>query len=276
MKKKATQSQHVNATDSLDTPDHHTSPELDYDTTTHFGYQKVATDAKSSMVGQVFHSVASKYDIMNDLMSLGIHRLWKRVAIELSGARRGHRILDLAGGTGDLAMKFSRIVGPDGLITLTDINNSMLRVGRDRLYDKGCSNNVEVVQADAEQLPFPDNHFNCVTISFGLRNVTRKQKALEEMARVLKPGGRALILEFSHPNSALFSKVYDAYSFNVLPTLGKLIANDPDSYRYLAESIRVHPNQDTLMEMMYHAGFQRCDYHNLTGGIVALHRGFKI
>lgn len=244
--------------------------------TTHFGYQNVATEQKSSLVGQVFHSVATKYDMMNDLMSLGIHRLWKRFAIELSGVRHGHTILDLAGGTGDLTMKFSRIVGPQGAVVLTDINESMLRVGRDRLFDKGYTNNVQFAQADAEQLPFPDNHFNCVTISFGLRNVTRKQKALEEMLRVLKPGGRALILEFSQPHSELFAKIYDAYSFNVLPKLGKWVANDADSYRYLAESIRMHPNQETLMEMMYHAGFQRCDFHNLTGGIVALHRGFKI
>lgn len=244
--------------------------------TTHFGYKKVNTQEKSSLVGHVFHSVARQYDLMNDLMSLGIHRLWKRYAIELSGVRSGQTILDLAGGTGDLTMKFSRIVGPKGLVLLTDINGSMLEIGRDRLLDKGYSGNVGFIQADAECLPFPDNHFNCITISFGLRNVTRKQKALEEMLRVLKPGGRALILEFSHPPNALFSKAYDAYSFNVLPTLGKWIADDAESYRYLAESIRVHPDQQTLLEMMLQAGFQRCDFHNLTGGIVALHRGFKI
>lgn len=244
--------------------------------TTHFGYQKVKSSEKSSMVQGVFHSVAQKYDLMNDLMSLGIHRLWKRFAIELSGAREDQKILDLASGTGDLAMRFSRIVGPQGLVTLTDINASMLCVGRDRLTDKGYTNNVEYVQADAEHLPFPDNSYNCVTISFGLRNVTRKQAALNEMYRVLKPGGRALILEFSHPSSPVFSKVYDNYSFNILPALGKWIVDDEESYRYLAESIRVHPNQETLLEMLYTAGFERCDFHNLTGGIVALHRGFKL
>lgn len=243
--------------------------------TTHFGYKTVPIQEKQKHVGDVFHSVAQKYDIMNDLMSMGIHRLWKRYTIEMSGARLGQTILDLAGGTGDLTMKFSRIVGDQGKVVLSDINSSMLNVGRDKLLDNGYASNVEYVQANAECLPFADNTFDCITIAFGLRNVTDKQKALDSMTRVLKPGGRLLVLEFSKPINRQFEKIYDRYSFSVLPAIGKLVTNDADSYRYLAESIRMHPDQKTLKSMMRKAGLDRVDYHNLTGGIVALHRGFK-
>ena len=245
------------------------------DKTTHFGYKTVPVQEKQKHVGDVFHSVAQKYDIMNDLMSMGIHRLWKRYTIEMSGARPGQTILDLAGGTGDLTMKFSRIVGDEGKVFLSDINSSMLNVGRDKLLDHGYASNIEYVQANAEALPFADNTFDCITIAFGLRNVTDKQKALESMTRVLKPGGRLLVLEFSKPVNSGFEKVYDRYSFSFLPFMGKLVANDSESYRYLAESIRMHPDQKTLKSMMRKAGLERVDYHNLTGGIVALHRGFK-
>ena len=245
------------------------------DRTTHFGYQTVAESEKAQKVAEVFHSVAAKYDLMNDLMSAGVHRLWKRFTIELSGVRHGNRVLDIAGGTGDLTRKFSRLVGPDGEVVLADINASMLSVGRDRLLDQGIAGNVRFVQADAEALPFPDNHFDCITIAFGLRNVTHKDKALESMLRVLKPGGRLLVLEFSKPGNKLLSKAYDQYSFTLLPFMGKLVTNDSDSYRYLAESIRMHPDQDTLKAMMEQAGFARVTYHNMTGGIVALHRGIK-
>jgi demethylmenaquinone methyltransferase / 2-methoxy-6-polyprenyl-1,4-benzoquinol methylase len=223
----------------------------------------------------VFHSVAAKYDLMNDLMSAGIHRLWKRFTIELSGVRPGNRVLDIAGGTGDLTRKFSRLVGPDGEVVLADINASMLQVGRDRLLDLGVAGNVRFVQADAEALPFPDNHFDCITIAFGLRNVTHKEVALASMLRVLKPGGRLLVLEFSKPGNELLSKAYDQYSFKLLPLMGKLVTNDSESYRYLAESIRMHPDQETLKAMMEDTGFARVTYHNMTGGIVALHRGIK-
>jgi len=243
--------------------------------TTHFGYKTVNTNEKVAKVAEVFHSVASKYDVMNDLMSLGIHRLWKRLTIEKSGVRRGHRVLDLAGGTGDLTAKFSKMVGDSGQVILGDINDSMLKVGRSRLLDKGYAGNIEYVQANAECLPFPDNSFDCITIAFGLRNVTDKDAALASMYRVLKPGGRLLVLEFSKPVAPGLSPVYDFYSFNILPFMGKMIANDSESYRYLAESIRMHPDQETLKDMMCNAGFERCDYDNLTGGIVALHRGFK-
>lgn len=243
--------------------------------TTHFGFKQVDTQKKASMVADVFHSVADKYDVMNDVMSLGIHRVWKRYAIDCSGIRPGHKVLDLAGGTGDLGGKFSRLTGPKGQVVISDINASMLQVGRDRLRDKGIVGNVEWVQADAEQLPFPDNHFDLVTIAFGLRNVTDKDQALRSMYRVLKPGGRLLVLEFSKPENDTFSKVYDWYSFNLLPSMGKVIANDAESYQYLAESIRMHPNQETLKTMMDDAGFEQTSYQNLTGGIVALHRGFK-
>ncbi|TDB45685.1 bifunctional demethylmenaquinone methyltransferase/2-methoxy-6-polyprenyl-1,4-benzoquinol methylase UbiE [Photorhabdus luminescens] len=243
--------------------------------TTHFGFRTVAKDAKAGMVAEVFHSVAAKYDLMNDLMSFGIHRIWKRVAIDASGVRRGQRILDLAGGTGDLTAKFSRIVGEKGEVVLADINESMLRVGREKLRDAGVVGNVSYVQANAEALPFPDNYFNCITISFGLRNVTEKEKALRSMFRVLKPGGRLLVLEFSKPLFAPLSKAYDAYSFHVLPKIGQVFVQDADSYRYLAESIRMHPDQETLKTMMEEAGFEQVTYTNMTGGIVALHRGFK-
>ena len=243
--------------------------------TTDFGYKQVNVEEKAGKVAEVFHSVAGNYDLMNDLMSGGIHRLWKRVTIEMSGVRPGHHVLDIAGGTGDLAAKFSRIVGPEGTVVLADINDSMLKVGRDRLVDRGITDNVRFSQADAQHLPFPDNTFDVITIAFGLRNVTDKDMALRSMLRVLKPGGKLLVLEFSKPPNPLLSKIYDGYSFNVLPKLGKLFANDADSYQYLAESIRMHPNQETLLQMMDTAGFEKTDYHNMTGGIVALHRGVK-
>ncbi len=243
--------------------------------TTHFGYKEVDADAKAGMVADVFHSVASRYDLMNDLMSGGIHRIWKRFTIELSGVRRGDSVLDIAGGTGDLAARFSRIVGEEGRVVLADINDSMLAVGRDKLLDTGHHGNIEFVQADAQYLPFPDESFDCITIAFGLRNVTEKETALRSMLRVLKPGGRLLVLEFSKPQSDLLSKAYDAYSFRVLPLMGKLVANDSESYQYLAESIRMHPDQETLKGMMEEAGFDRVEFHNMTGGIVALHRGIK-
>jgi demethylmenaquinone methyltransferase/2-methoxy-6-polyprenyl-1,4-benzoquinol methylase len=243
--------------------------------TTDFGYKQVNVEEKAGKVAEVFHSVAGNYDLMNDLMSGGIHRLWKRVTIEMSGVRPGHHVLDIAGGTGDLAAKFSRIVGPEGTVVLADINDSMLKVGRDRLVDRGITDNVRFSQADAQHLPFPDNTFDVITIAFGLRNVTDKDMALRSMLRVLKPGGKLLILEFSKPPNSLLSKIYDGYSFNILPKLGKLFANDADSYQYLAESIRMHPNQETLLQMMDTAGFENTDYHNMTGGIVALHRGVK-
>lgn len=249
---------------------------MNKDTTTHFGYKEVPVDEKEQRVGEVFHSVASKYDVMNDVMSLGIHRLWKRFTIQLSGARRGHRILDIAGGTGDLAMQFSRIVGPQGEVILADINNSMLTMGRDKLTDKGYLNNIDFVQANAEALPFEDNSFDVITIAFGLRNVTDKDQALRSMCRCLKPGGRLLVLEFSKPRNPLLNKLYDTYSFSLLPAMGKFIADDSESYQYLAESIRMHPDQETLQGMMQEAGFERCTYHNLTGGIVAVHRGIKV
>ncbi|WP_111658026.1 bifunctional demethylmenaquinone methyltransferase/2-methoxy-6-polyprenyl-1,4-benzoquinol methylase UbiE [Isoalcanivorax indicus] len=246
------------------------------DKTTHFGFQEVPWQDKASRVAGVFRSVAPKYDLMNDLMSMGIHRAWKRFTLELAGVRPGHRVLDLAGGTGDLAMKFSRLVGDTGEVVLADINEAMLGVGRDRLFDAGCAHNTRVAQVNAEALPFADNSFNCITIAFGLRNVTDKDKALKSMLRVLKPGGRLLVLEFSKPIHKPLSKLYDIYSFNVLPRLGKAIADDAESYQYLAESIRMHPDQQTLKGMMEAAGFARCDYFNMTGGIVALHRGFKV
>ncbi|NTS77456.1 bifunctional demethylmenaquinone methyltransferase/2-methoxy-6-polyprenyl-1,4-benzoquinol methylase UbiE [Catenovulum sp. SM1970] len=245
------------------------------DQTTHFGYETVKTEEKVKKVAEVFHSVAAKYDVMNDLMSMGIHRLWKRFTIDNSGVRSGHQILDLAGGTGDLTAKFSRIVGEKGKVVLADINNSMLEVGREKLRDLGVVGNVEYVQANAECLPFADNTFDIVTIAFGLRNVTDKDAALSSIYRVLKPGGRLLVLEFSKPTQDWLAKIYDVYSFNILPKMGELVANDADSYQYLAESIRMHPDQDTLKGMMENAGFEETSYHNLTGGIVALHKGFK-
>jgi len=248
---------------------------LDDKGTTHFGFQQVDKAQKVNMVADVFHSVAAKYDLMNDLMSLGIHRIWKRYTIDCSGVRRGQKVLDLAGGTGDLAAKFSRIVGDAGQVTLADINHSMLIVGKEKLTNMGILSNLNYVQANAEALPFPDNHFDLVTIAFGLRNVTDKSKALASIFRVLKPGGRLLVLEFSKPSNELLSKIYDTYSFHLLPKMGQLVANDAESYRYLAESIRMHPDQQTLKEMMNDVGFEQTTFTNLTGGVVALHRGFK-
>ena len=240
-----------------------------------FGFRTVEIEEKAGLVANVFHSVASKYDLMNDLMSFGIHRIWKRFTIEASGVRRNQRVLDLAGGTGDLTAKFSRLVGEKGEVVLADINDSMLKMGREKLRDLGIVGNVNYVQANAEELPFPDNYFDCITISFGLRNVTDKDKALRSMFRVLKPGGRLLVLEFSKPILEPLNKAYDAYSFHILPRIGQVIVNDPESYRYLAESIRMHPNQETLKGMMENAGFEQVSYDNMTGGIVALHKGFK-
>jgi demethylmenaquinone methyltransferase/2-methoxy-6-polyprenyl-1,4-benzoquinol methylase len=244
--------------------------------TTHFGFENLKAEEKAERVRQVFDSVANRYDLMNDLMSFGIHRLWKRMAIELAGVRRGSRVLDLASGTGDLAARLTDLVGPDGLVVMTDINNAMLEHGRNRMVDEGIVGNIEYAQVNAEQIPFPDNSFDCVTIAFGLRNVTDKQRALEEMRRVLKPGGRVLVLEFSHAKGAPLKAVYDLYSFHLLPLIGRIVAKDADSYRYLAESIRMHPDQEALRKMMEQAGLERCGYHNLTGGIVAIHRGFKL
>jgi len=244
--------------------------------TTHFGYQQVPVDEKVGRVRQVFDSVASRYDLMNDLMSLGVHRIWKRQTVALAGVRRGQQVLDLASGTGDLAERFAGIVGADGAVVMSDINAAMLTQGRDRLIDKGRVGNLHFALANAELLPFASGSFDCVTIGFGLRNVTHKERALTEMQRVLRPGGRALILEFSHPTTRALSRVYDLYSFSVLPNLGRLIAKDAESYQYLAESIRMHPDQETLRAMMEEAGFERCDYFNLSGGIVAIHRGYRL
>jgi len=248
---------------------------MNLDNETDFGFREVPANEKAKLVRGVFDSVAGKYDVMNDLMSLGIHRLWKRVAVQLSHVRYGEHVLDLAGGTGDMTDLFRERVGERGWVVLSDINAEMLRRGRDRMIDQGVITNVSYAQIDAERLPFPDNHFNCVCIAFGLRNVTRKDKALESMLRVLKPGGRAIILEFSRPRGDFFRKTYDLYSFKVLPMIGKLVANDAESYRYLAESIRKHPDQEKLKSMMQEAGFSRCEYFNLTQGVVAVHRGYK-
>jgi len=243
--------------------------------TTHFGFQDVPVEEKVKRVADVFHSVAGKYDLMNDLMSGGIHRLWKRITIDQSGVRRGHKVLDIAGGTGDLTRKFARMVGPEGKVVLADINDSMLKVGRDKLLNAGVGGNVEYVQANAECLPFEDNTFDVITIAFGLRNVTDQNAALASMLRVLKPGGKLMILEFSKTDNPVFTRVYDFYSFNILPQMGRMIAGDADSYRYLAESIRKHPDQETLKGMMEQAGFVNCRYQNMTGGVVALHTGIK-
>lgn len=243
--------------------------------TTHFGYKTVDKSDKASMVADVFHSVAAQYDVMNDLMSFGIHRLWKRFTIDASGVRPGNKVLDLAGGTGDLTAKFSQLVGREGQVILADINSSMLNVGRDKLRDKGLVQNIEYVQANAQYLPFEDNTFDVVTIAFGLRNVTDKNMALASIYRVLKPGGRLLVLEFSKPEHEIVNKAYDFYSFNILPKMGEIVAKDGDSYQYLAESIRMHPDQETLKSMMETAGFEQTSYKNLTGGVVALHKGYK-
>ncbi len=240
---------------------------------THFGFETVREEDKAKRVAGVFTSVASKYDVMNDLMSAGLHRLWKRFAVGVSGVRTGQRVLDVAGGSGDLSRLFLKAVGSSGQVVLTDINNAMLSVGRDRLLDEGMP--TPTAQCDAEHLPFPDNYFDCVSIGFGLRNVTHKDAALREMWRVLRPGGRVIVLEFSKVAKPL-EKAYDLYSFKVLPKRGELIANDPDSYRYLAESIRMHPGQEELKQMMVDAGLERVEYFNMTGGVVAVHRGYKL
>jgi demethylmenaquinone methyltransferase/2-methoxy-6-polyprenyl-1,4-benzoquinol methylase len=243
--------------------------------TTQFGYETVRTGEKAKRVRDVFDSVASNYDLMNDLMSLGAHRAWKAFTLARTGLRRGDTALDLAGGTGDLTAGLARQVGPEGRVFHTDINAAMLAEGSDRLLDEGVGSNVTSLQVNAEHLPFADSSMNCVTIGFGLRNVTDKQAALNEMARVLKPGGRVLVLEFSKPVLKWLEPVYDAYSFKVLPALGRIVAGDADSYRYLAESIRMHPDQATLRQMMADAGLEDCKYHNLSGGIVALHIGYR-
>jgi demethylmenaquinone methyltransferase / 2-methoxy-6-polyprenyl-1,4-benzoquinol methylase len=248
----------------------------DSDRTVDFGFEKVALTDKAARVHSVFASVAPKYDIMNDLMSLGVHRLWKQFTLSLTGLKSGQRALDVAGGTGDLAAGLLRQVGKSGRVVLSDINPNMLDIGRDRLLDKGFVGNVECIVADAQALPFEENSFDCVTIGFGLRNVTNKAAALKSMHRVLKPGGQLLVLEFSTPVAPGLKPIYDAYSFKVLPLLGRLVANDEASYRYLAESIRMHPDQETLLQMLRAAGFAQARYHNLTGGIVAVHRGYKI
>lgn len=239
---------------------------------THFGFEQVAEAEKSRRVADVFNSVAQKYDLMNDIMSVGMHRLWKSFTIARSGVREGSRVLDIAGGTGDLSLAFARKVGKTGQVWLTDINNAMLTNGRDRLCNKGFL--IPVAQCDGEKLPFPDNYFDCVTVAFGLRNMTRKEVALVEMLRVLRPGGRLLVLEFSQVWKPL-APAYDFYSFKVIPRLGEFITKDQASYRYLAESIRVHPDQETLKEMMEHAGLEKVEYFNLSLGVVALHCGFK-
>ncbi|MGA0054238.1 MAG: bifunctional demethylmenaquinone methyltransferase/2-methoxy-6-polyprenyl-1,4-benzoquinol methylase UbiE [Steroidobacteraceae bacterium] len=244
--------------------------------TTHFGFEEVAWQDKARRVRGVFDSVAPKYDLMNDLMSGGLHRIWKSFALSQTYLRPGQKALDVAGGTGDLTRGMAAQVGEQGLVVLSDINGSMLSHGRDRLIDAGIVQGVDYVQANAECLPFADATFDCVTIGFGLRNVTDKDAALRSMYRILKPGGQLLILEFSHPTAPGLKPLYDTYSFKVLPVLGRLVANDEGSYRYLAESIRKHPDQETLLTMLRTAGFDQCRYHNLSGGIVALHRGYKV
>ncbi|MDG2088550.1 MAG: bifunctional demethylmenaquinone methyltransferase/2-methoxy-6-polyprenyl-1,4-benzoquinol methylase UbiE [Arenicellaceae bacterium] len=242
---------------------------------THFGFKDVPKDQKSKLVGEVFHSVASQYDVMNDVMSFGVHRLWKRFAISQSAVKAGNTVLDVAAGSGDLSALFSNRVGPTGRVVVTDINESMLRIGRDRLINDGCSNNLNFSLADAQTLPFKSNFFDCISISFGLRNVTDKSLALSSMYRCLKPGGRLLILEFSTPALPLLAKAYDQYSFNVIPKIGELITGDKASYQYLVESIRKHPPQNELKQLMVGSGFDHARYHNLTGGVVALHIGYK-
>ena len=242
---------------------------------THFGFREVASAQKADKVGEVFTSVAGRYDLMNDLMSLGSHRLWKDFAVARSGVRAGHHVLDVAAGSGDMTRRFAKYVGASGRVVMTDINQSMLECGRARLLDQGIGPNIDLLLADAETLPFAPHRFDCVSIAFGLRNVTRIPKALTSMTSMLKPGGRVLILEFSHPTSDLLSRVYDLFSFSVNPPLGQMVTGDEPSYRYLVESIRRHPNQDTLSEMMVDAGLEDVEYHNLSGGIVAVHTGFR-
>lgn len=244
--------------------------------TTHFGYKQVPSGEKADKVGDVFDSVASNYDIMNDVMSFGIHRLWKRFTLELCGLREGHMVLDLAGGTGDLAIKQAGLVGDSGHVVLADINASMLQEGRDRIINKGLVKQISTSQCNAEILPFDDNSFDCITVAFGLRNVTDKAKALQSMRQILRPGGRLCVLEFSKPLYKPLEKLYDFYSFRILPKMGEIIARDRQSYQYLAESIRVHPDQQALKDMMINqAGFDEVEVFNMTGGIVALHRAFK-
>jgi demethylmenaquinone methyltransferase/2-methoxy-6-polyprenyl-1,4-benzoquinol methylase len=242
---------------------------------THFGFREVSESDKAGLVADVFRSVADKYDLMNDLMSLGVHRLWKRFTVERSGVRPGQRVLDVAAGSGDLASAYAQRLGGSGVLVVTDINDAMLARGRTRLVDEGHVENICYVRADAEHLPFAGGYFDCISIAFGLRNVTRQDAALASMYRCLRPGGRALVLEFSRPSSQLLATVYDAYSFNVLPRLGRAVAGDEASYRYLVESIRKHPPQQELQAMMQAAGFERVAYHNLSGGIVALHVGYR-
>lgn len=244
--------------------------------TTHFGFQEVGLSEKRRKVGEVFDSVAGQYDLMNDLMSLGLHRAWKRFAVEISGVRRGQRVLDLASGTGDLAKRFANVVGDVGVVVLADINAGMLRNARSRLVDKGLLGNVAYVQVDAEALPFPDDWFDCICIAFGLRNVSQKGRALRAMYRALRPSGKVLILEFSTPVIGSLRPLYDAYCFKVLPWLGERVVGDRNSYRYLAESIWMHPDQASLTRMMQEAGFGKCSHFNLTGGVCALHRGYKL
>lgn len=253
-----------------------TSESKDRPPVTHFGYQQVAWNEKAERVREVFDSVADRYDLMNDLMSGGIHRLWKRFALTQTGLKPGQQALDVAAGTGDLARGLARQVSVHGRVVVTDINNAMLTRGRDRLLDAGVASNVVFVQSDAERLPFAADSFNCITIAFGLRNVTDKPAALAALHRVLKPGGQLLVLEFSAPTLPGLKPVYDLYSFRLLPLMGRIVAGDAASYRYLAESIRRHPSPAALRTMMEDAGFERCRYHNLTGGIVALHRGYKL
>ncbi|KTD19779.1 bifunctional demethylmenaquinone methyltransferase/2-methoxy-6-polyprenyl-1,4-benzoquinol methylase UbiE [Legionella londiniensis] len=243
--------------------------------TTHFGFQTVDWEEKEKKVRSVFQSVAKNYDLMNDLMSLGIHRLWKRFTVELSRVKPGDKVLDLAGGSGDLTRLLSQKIGDSGQVVLADINSAMLAVGRDRLLDEGLFTNIEYVQANAQSLPFQDNTFHCITMAFGLRNVTDKNQALRSMFRVCRPGGKLLVLEFSTPNFPGLRPIYDWYSFQILPKIGQLVANDAQSYQYLAESIRMHPPQETLKTMIEQAGFEDCQYYNLTGGIVALHTAYK-
>lgn len=243
--------------------------------TTHFGYREVPENEKANLVAEVFRSVAPKYDLMNDLMSFGLHRLWKRFTINHASVRPGHFVLDVASGTGDLARELAKAVGKHGKVIMTDINEAMLQVGRERLEDIGILGNLACIQADAENLPFVDNYFDCITIAFGLRNVTNKSAALKSMYRILKPGGKLLILEFSHAQTPFINKLYNLYSFNVIPKMGALITNDRDSYQYLVESIRMHPNQETLKAMMLESHFEDVQFFNLNDGIVALHKGYK-